>query len=79
MLMMMKTSSYITEQGMYKIAERCNWDLRDIKLHLLRETDIEKGTQLSRVMRKFKDLINNQTETVRISPRILEIKKKLEG
>lgn len=75
----MKVQDYIRENGYQKICEKCNWDLADIKNHLLRETCIEIGSQLSREMAKFKKFIYKVTQKARVSPRIEEIIRKLKG
>lgn len=74
----MKVSEYIKEKGILKISELCNWDIADIKYHLLRETDIEANSQLSRIMKDFKNFFNEKTKHIRNNYRIKEIKEKLE-
>lgn len=75
----MKLQDYIKENGYYQICHKCNWDLADIKNNLIRETGIEPGPQLSREMSKFKKFIYKQTQKVRDSSRIEEIRVKLAG
>ncbi len=75
----MKVQDYIRENGYQKICEKCNWDLTDIKNHLLRETCIEIGPQLSREMAKLKKFLYKATQKARVSHRIEEIINKLKG
>lgn len=75
----MKLQDYIKENGYYRICDKCNWDLVDIKNNLIRETGIEPSPQLSREMTKFKKFIYQQTQKVKDSHRIEEIRVKLAG
>lgn len=75
----MKLQDYIKENGYRQICDKCNWDLADIKNNLIRETGIEPSPQLSREMKKFKKFIYQQTQKVKGSHRIEEIRVKLAG
>lgn len=77
----MKISEYIKTNGILKICEKCNYDIRDIRLNLLRETDASEkdDSQLSRVLKDFKNFINDKVKQVRDNHRIEEIKRKLKG
>ena len=74
----MKAHDYIKKMGRVKIAEICNWDLEDIRLHLKRETDVTES-QISREMQEFYTLFNQKTEIYRTDPRIEELISKLKG
>ena len=45
----MKISEYIKQNGILKICEKCNYDIRDIRLNLLRETDLSDLKTLLRI------------------------------
>lgn len=77
----MKISEYIKQNGILKICEKCNYDIRDIRLNLLRETDLSEkdDSQKSRALKEFKDFIKDKTKHIRDNHRIKEIKRKLKG
>ena len=76
----MKLIEYIKKVGKETICRICNYDLRDIANHLVRETDLKAGTsQLSRALKDFRQLIENKVPKSEQSQRIIEIKRKLRG
>ena len=76
----MKMQAYLKQLGMLKLCELCNWDLADIRLHLYRETDIDKGTQLSRAMAEFKSFVKDYLNiSLKDRKRIEELLIKLRG
>ena len=77
----MKISENIKQNGILKICEKCNYDIRDIRLNLLRETDLSEkdDSQKSRALKEFKDFIKDKTKHIRDNHRIKEIKRKLKG
>ena len=76
----MKLIDYIKKVGKETICRICNYDLRDIANHLVRETDLKAGSsQLCRAMKDFRQLIENMVPKGKHSSRIMEIKRKLRG
>lgn len=74
----MKPSDYIKKVGREFIIRTCNYDLKDISNHLVRETDLEPGSsQLWNVMKPFKKMIKNIVNEAKQSPLIKELLQKL--
>ena len=74
----MTFGKYIKKMGLIKICELCNWDLRDIRLHLIRIVHI-RDARLTTVMKQFRDLFKEKTEVYKKDPKLIEIIKKLKG
>ena len=71
----MKISKLINYYGNLKILEICNFDLKDVREHLIRECNLSKNYDLSKVMKKIKNiLIHNLSNH---SKRIEEILRKI--
>ena len=74
----MKVDEYIKKVGREFIIRICNYDLRVIADHLVRETVLKAGSsQLSNQLKKFKTTLENMLPVSKHSPQILEIKRKL--
>lgn len=58
----MKISEYEKLKGRLQILEDCNFDLKDVRQHLIRECNIEKGYDLSKIMRKYKEILANRPQ-----------------
>lgn len=72
----MKISEYIKYMGLIKICEICNWDLKEIRLLLMRKTQIRDG-QISREMKNFKTIFDQKNEIYKQDPKLTEIINKL--
>ena len=68
----MKISEYIKQNGILKICEKCNYDIRDIRLNLLRATDLSEkdDSQKSRALKEFKDFIKDAKDNFLIWSRL---------
>ena len=55
---------------------RYNWDLKEIRLHLMRKTQIRDG-QISREMKNFKTIFDQKNEIYKQDPKLTEIINKL--
>ena len=62
--------------GLIKICEICNWDLKEIRLLLMRKTQIRDG-QISREMKNFKTIFDQKNEIYKQDPKLTEIINKL--
>jgi len=74
-----KFDEYCKQKGIQKISEECSHDLKDIRLNIIRESDYGSETNLSRIMKKFKQFVISLGADLRADDRILEIKRKLRG
>ncbi len=60
----MKIQELIKLKGIQKVFEECNSDLRDVREYLIRECNLPKGYDLSRVMKDFKMWVNSTYTSV---------------
>lgn len=74
-----KFDDYCKQKGIQKISEECSHDLKDIRLRIIREADYGSETNLSRIMKKFKQFVISLSADLRADDRISEIKRKLRG
>ena len=58
----MKISEYEKLKGRLQILNDCDRDLKLVRQHLIRECNIEKGYDLSKVMKKYKELLKKETK-----------------
>ena len=72
----MKASKYIKYRGINAILVECNYNLRNVRNHLLRETDITSD-KTSRILREFKELLVQKTQTSVKQELIDEITRKI--
>ena len=74
----MSIVNYIKRMGLIKIAEVCNWDLMDIRLHLIRNARV-KDSKLSNSLKWFEALFEEKAEIYKKDPLLLEVIEKLKG
>ena len=74
----------INNMGTLKILELVNWDLKDVKPFLIRETGADASKEsvknrLCKIYKKFKLFVQNYVPNPNESTRIQELKSKLRG
>jgi len=74
-----KIMEYIFKKGVEAIYNECNQDIKDVRNKIVRELDIQKGTDISRQMKKIKNFVCQATETSRKSSYVQELLAKLKG
>ena len=74
----MKPSEFLKRLGIRKLCEECNWDARDIRLHLKRECEISPKN-MSRVMRQIKNFLYEHVAETTDNTRLKEFLTKLRG
>ena len=68
---------FIFEKGVETLLNECNWDIKDARNKIIRELNISKGTDISRPMKKIKNILYRITETSRKSSYVEELLAKL--
>ena len=68
---------FIFEKGVEALLNECNWDIKDVRNKIIRELNISKGTDISRPMKKIKNILYRITETSRKSSYVEELLSKL--
>lgn len=57
----MGISKYEKRLGRLQILKECNFNLKDVRLHLIRECNLPKGYDLSKQMKEYKKLIEEKS------------------
>lgn len=73
----MKISHYIKHKGIFTILRECNYNLENVRGHLIRECDLPKGYDLSRVLKSFENYMRNKSVQPLQKTLLKEIKIKL--
>jgi len=75
----MKPSNYIKQRGMLNILEDCSMNLKIVRQHLLRECELDKKYDLSKVLKQFQKIIETTNKNLKSHTLIQEILIKLKG
>lgn len=75
----MKIAEYERFIGRLEILKKCDYDLKDVRQHLIRECELSKGFDLSKHINAYKQLIEKETAPTKADVLIAEYLQKLKG
>ena len=65
--------------GRLQILQTCDYNLKDVRQHLIRECDLPVGFDLSKHIKAYKQLIETETAPTKADVLIAEYLRKLKG